>query len=547
VNGDTLICRILKAEGVEWLGAFPHQSLIDIASREGIRPIICRQERAGVNMADGFSRINSGRKIGVFTMQYGPGAENAFAGVAQAFADSVPLLLLPGGVPRHRMSVPPNFEAVPHYRGVTKWAGHINFSDRISEMMRRAFSQLRMGKPGPVLVEIPADVAAEEVPDEATAYQPVKPFRSAGDPDAVREMVTAFLKAKTPVICAGQGVLYAQASDELLQLADLVNAPVMTTLAGKSAFPETHRLSIGTGGHSGTLMVSYFLKKSDFVLGIGTSFTVSTFNAPMPKGVPLAQVTVSAEDINKDYRASYGAVGDAKVVLKQIIEEVKRQAGQKGRADTTGVADEIAKVRAEWMREWEPRFVTDEVPINPYRVFRELEKSVNVADTIVTHDSGYPRDQLVPFWKPVKPNGYIGWGKSTQLGYGLGLALGAKMAAPEKTVINFMGDAAFGMSGLDIETAARNKIGTLTIVLNNGVMTGYAKKYMPHAADAYGSNQLGGNYAKVSEALGAYAERIEAPDKVAAAIKRGIAATKKGQPAVIEVMTKEEMNVSKHW
>ena len=195
MKGDTAIARILRAEGVEWMACFPHQSLIDVASSEGIRPILTRQERTGVNMADGFSRINNGRKIGVFVMQHGPGAENAFGGVAQAFADSVPILLLPGGQRRDRMGVHPNFEAHRHYGGVTKWMGHVNMVDRIPELMGMAFTQLKHGRPGPALVEIPSDVASEELLDDAFDYQPVKRLRSGADPDDVRELVGALLKA----------------------------------------------------------------------------------------------------------------------------------------------------------------------------------------------------------------------------------------------------------------------------------------------------------------------------------------------------------------
>ena len=172
-----------------------------------------------------------------------------------------------------------------------------------------------------------------------------------------------------------------------------------------------------------------------------------------------------------------------------MIDEVKRQVGEHGRGDVDGVVDEIARVRVEFEKEWGPRLRSDEVPLSPYRVISELAANVDAADAIVTHDSGYPREQLVPFWQTVTPRGYIGWGKSTQLGYGLGLVLGAKLAAPEKTVVNIMGDAAFGMSGLDIETAARNEIGTLTIVLNNSVMTNYSH-HMPYATEQYGSKQL---------------------------------------------------------
>ena len=545
MNGDMVIAKILKAEGVEWMSCFPFQTLIDTAAKEGIRPILCRQERAGVNMADGFSRINNGKKIGIFTMQRGPGAENAFGGVAQAFSDSVPVLLLPGGHVRSRIGIHPEFNAVDHYGGVTKWCGLINLVERIPELMGRAFTQMKHGRRGPVLLEIPQDVAKEEFPG-TFSYTPVKEHRSGADPDDVRELITAFLAASNPIINAGQGVLYAEASDELVEFAELTSIPVMTTLVGKSAFPENHRLSLGTGASSGTLMVDHFLKNTDFVLGMGTSFTISSFNAPMPSGVTLAQSTNCPEDINKDYRIGFGAIGDSKIVLRQMIDEVKRQLGEHGRGDVKGVVDEIRKVKDSFMAEWGPRFTSDEVPLSPYRVFNELANAVDVKNTIITHDSGYPREQLVPFWQTVSPHGYIGWGKSTQLGYGLGLALGAKLAAPEKQIINVMGDAAFGMAGMDVETAARSEIGILTVILNNSVMTHYGT-YMPYAGERWGTHRLSGEYAKVAEGLGAHAERVETPDQIAPAIRNAIAANKTGRPAVLEMITKEEEDIPRFW
>jgi len=546
MNGYEAMAQILKAEGVDLLIAFPHQTLIETGALAGIRPIICRQERTGVNMADGYSRIHNGRKIGVFSMQQGPGAENAFGGVAQAFADSVPLLALPGGEPFRRLGVAPTFEAVPNYRGITKWATLLYTPESIPAVMRRAFTQLKHGRLGPVLVEMNSDVMNAEYPAAVVDYQPVPRHASAASPEDVRELVTALLNASNPVINAGQGVLYAEATPELVEFAELTHIPVLTTLAGKSGFPENHKLSLGTGASSGTLMVHRFLQSTDFVLGIGTSFTKTVFNAPMPAGISLAQVTNCAEDLNKDYVITYGAVGDAKVVLRQMIEEVKRQLGAQGRGDSNGVVDQIAKIRSEWLAEWKPHLTSNEVPISPYRVFSELARAVDVANTIITHDSGYPREQLVPFWKPVTPRGYIGWGKSTQLGYGLGLALGAKLAAPEKQVINIMGDAAFGMAGLDLETAARAEIPILTVVLNNGVMTHY-DAHMPYASDRFGSNELGGKYAMVAEGLGAAAEKVTTPDQLAPAIKRAIAANQAGKPALLEVMTKAEETISRYW
>jgi acetolactate synthase-1/2/3 large subunit len=419
----------------------------------------------------------------------------------------------------------------------------INMVARIPELMGMAFSQLKHGRPGPVLLEIPGDVAQQEFPEGAFNYKPVRPFKSGADPDDVRDLVTAMLGAEYPIINAGQGVLCAEASDDLVELAELTNIPVMTTLQGKSAFPEDHPLALGTGARSRTLMCHRALQKTDFVLGMGTSFTISGFTTPMPRGVTLAQSTNCAEDVNKDYRVDYGAIGDAHLVARQMIEEAKRQLGEHGRGDVKGVRDEIAANKQEFMQEWSPRLNSDEVPISPYRVFTELMKAVDPRNAIITHDSGYPRDQLVPFWPALTPRGYIGWGKSTQLGYGLGLALGAKMARPDKHVINVMGDAAFGMAGMDIETASRSEIPILTVVLNNGVMTHYYD-HMPYATEKWGSNKLGGDYARIGEGLGAYAEKVETPDGLAPAIQRALEANRSGQPALLEVITKEEETVS---
>ena len=538
MNGDAVIAKILKAEGVEWVAAFPANSLIDAVVKEGIRPIISRHERTGVNIADGFSRVKNGGTYGVFIMQMGPGAENAYGGVAQAYADSIPILLIPGGQERVLTETHPNFEAVENYRGITKWAGNVNMASRIPEFMHMAYSQLRYGRPGPVMIEVPTDVQKEDFP-ESFDYEPAARLSSAADEDDVRNLVEATLAATCPVINAGHGVHWAEATDELLEFAELTNIPVMTTLAGKSAFPENHPLSLGAGGYSVTDMVHHFLTKTDFVLGIGTSFSNNKFNAPMPDGVTLGQVTNCAEDVGKNRNVRCGAIGDARLVLRQMIHEVKRQSGAGGRADEAGVVAEVARVKAAFLAEWGPKLHSDEVPINPYRVITELSKAVDVANTIITHDSGYPRDQFVPFWEPVTPRGYLGWGKSTQLGYGLGLALGAKLAAPDKQVINVMGDASFGMAGMDVETGARAGIPIMTVVLNNGVMTNYSN-HMPVATEKYELNRLTGDYLKVGEALGAHAERVEAPDELVPAFRRAAEANRRGETALVEVMVKEE-------
>ena len=543
MTGYEAMARVLAAEGVTCLSAFPLQELIETGAKIGIRPIICRQERTGVNIADGYTRVTNGARLGVFTMQYGPGAENAFAGVAQAYADSVPLLHLAGGAPSSRQGVAPTFEPVRAYRSVTKWAAQIRAAADVPVMMRRAVGQLRHGRRGPVLLEMIHDAMQRDYPGADLHYAPVRAHRSAAANEDVRDLIRALLAARNPVVIAGQGVLYGEATAELVAFAELAQIPVMTTLAGKSAFPETHALALGTGGLTRTLMVSRFLAEADFIAGIGTSFTRNTFTTPMPDSATLAQVTNCGEDLGKDYPVALGAVGDAKLVLGQMIEEYRRQDGPKARGDGNAAAQRVATVAAEFAAQWEPHFTSAAVPVSPYRVIRELQRAFAGRRSIVTHDSGYPRDQLVPMWKAAEPRAYLGWGKSTQLGYGLGLALGAKLAAPERSVVNVMGEAAFGMSGLDVETAVRAELPILTVVLNNGVMTKY-DSHMPAASERYGSNRLGGNYAAIAAALGAHAERVAEPEDLRPALERAKAANRDGRTALLEVLSKAEPQVA---
>jgi acetolactate synthase-1/2/3 large subunit len=391
-----------------------------------------------------------------------------------------------------------------------------------------------------VLLEFPSDVMLSELPEGPFHYTPRRRSRPLGDPGEVREAVDALISAKTPVIMAGQGVLYSEAWDELKELAELVQVPVMSSLNGKSAFPENHPLALGAAnGFSRPKMVDHFLKKADLVFGVGTSFTISKFIAPVPTGKTIAQVTIDESDISKDYPTSYGVIGDAKAVLGQMIAEVKRRLGENGRRGESRIADEIQTVKGAFLKEWMPRLTSVEEPISPYRVIWELMHTVDRTRTVVTHDSGCPRDQMVPFYEAILPHGYIGWGKSTPLGSSLGLIMGAKLARPEWLAINLMGDAAFGMVGMDFETAVRNHIPILTLLMNNGVMGGYTKK-QPIASELFGAHRLSGDYRKVAEALGGYAERVEKVKDLRPALERAISQTDSGIPAFLEIITADE-------
>ena len=534
------IAHIMKKEGVEYLSAYPTTALIESTAEVGIRPIICRQERVGVGIADGYARVTNGNPPGVFAMQNGPGAENAFAGVATAYSDAVPMLLLPLGHPRARDGVFPLFSSVRSFSDITKSVEQISTASQIGETMRRAFARLKMGRPGPVMVEIPTDIADAEVDASILeSYKPVKATLSKADSQDVLLAARALLDAKAPIIHAGQGVLYANATEELVELAELLQVPVMTTLAGKSAFPEKHPLALGSGSSVMNGCVYHFLGQADVVFGIGTSFTKHGMTTTIPSGKVFIHATNDPIDIDKDYYTDYPVIGDAKLVLQQFIEACKDYQNPSINQDDSTVVEEIASVRKAWLKEWLPKLTSDEVPITPYRVIWEFMNNVDPAKAIVTHDSGSPRDQLMPFYQSGGPRTYLGWGKSHGLGTGLGLNIGAKLAAPDKFVVNFMGDAAFGMTGLDFETAARNSIPILTVVLNNSTMA-IETTHMARSHELYGTRDIGGNYADMGRAMGGWAERVADPADVGPAIQRARKATEDGQASLLEFITSEE-------
>jgi acetolactate synthase-1/2/3 large subunit len=532
------IAEIMKREGMEILCAYPVNHLIEFAASAGIRPVIVRQERIGLHMADAISRVTSGRTLGAFAMQHGPGAENAYGGVAQAFGESVPILVVPQGYARRLAHIEPNFRSFTAMRDVTKSAEPVWLPAEITNVMRRAFSRLRNGRGGPVLVEIPTDLWNEDVP-EPLDYTPVIATRAGPDPLAVREAARLLREAKRPVIYAGQGIHWARAWPQLRTLAERLAAPVATSLGGKSAFDETHPLSLGSGGVAMPRTVPHFLNSADVILGIGCSFTQSSFAVAIPPRKTIIHATLDPMHLDKDVRIACGMLGDASLTLDALLAEL----GDLHR-DPAPAAAEIATIRAGWLAEWEPKRESNETPLSPYRVLAELERAVDPARCIITHDAGSPRDQLTPFWRSTEPLSYLGWGKTTQLGYGLGLAMGAKLARPDKLCINVWGDAAIGFTGMDLETAVRERIPILSILLNNFSMA-IELKVMPVSTEKYRSTDISGDYAAMARAFGAYGERVTEPGAIAAAIRRGIAATDAGQPALLEFITAKETAVSK--
>jgi acetolactate synthase-1/2/3 large subunit len=511
----------------------------------GIRPVLCRQERVGVGMADGYARITNGRPFGVVAVQSGPGAENAFSGLATAFSDSTPLLMLARGEPLDRTGIARTFSPSRAFGQISKHAEILTSPAVVPGAIRRALTAFRTVTPGPVTLEIPDNVAHSEIDPALLDYKDIGWTRSAGDPADIDNAARLLVEARFPVIFAGQGVRLADASAELTELAECLAAPVLTSLLGKGVFDERHGLSAGVAaGTVGQGTFPYCFERADLIFAIGSSLKWQPIAAAaIPESKTLIHATSRASDLNLDYPVDQCILGDAKLVLRQLIEAVKERIAGKERRPRQEIEQDLKRVHDAWLAEWQPKLSSDDVPVNPYRVISEMIKSFDPESVILTHDSGGPRNQIIPFYRAAV-NNYIGFGRSHALGSSLGLIMGAKLAAPEKLCVAWLGDAGFGMVGTDFETAVRAEIPIVLVVSNNFEMAAETHN-MLLSHERYETRKLIGNYAEMALAMGGYGERVEKPGDVAGALKRARRISEEGRPVLLEVLTSAETSVSR--
>ena len=535
MNVSEAIAQILLKENIDWISCFPNNPLIEDLSKVGVRPIMFRHERGAMMAADGYSRTSDREKIGVFSMQSQAGAENSMGGISQAFADNIPVLVIPGAPPLNQLSVRPNFNATSNYKGIVKTAECITQPDQVIDVMRRAFHNIKNGRPGPVVVEVPADISSSQISFDINSYKPpTKAYHAPSNSD-ISKAVEKLLTAKNPLIVAGQGVLFSRSTKELQKLAEMINVPVYTTMPGKSAINETHPLSLGAGVQTTTLQARKWLDESDVILALGTSMT----NTPYAQSIDtpnkfLIHNTDNYDDINKDHYADVILNGDTKITLDLLINEISDHKDKINQ--NVDIKSKINKIREQWNSEWKSHLNSDEIPINPYRVINEINKNINLEESIVTHDAGAPRDQIIPFFTATKPHSYIGWGKTTHLGFSIPLMIGAKKANPDKFCLNLMGDGAFGMSGLDIETSVRSNLPITTVLLNNGGMATYPGGF-PNAREKFGVSYMKGDYAQIAEGMGAKGIVVKSIEELRSSIKDAMYENKNGNTVLIDVHT----------
>ena len=541
---DTIV-QALVGEGVRVAAGIFGESIgrvvVGLANAPKIKLCYTRQERVAIDIADGHARV-SGVPAVVFA-DAGPAAANAMGGVVNSFGDSTPLLFLAGQIGRFEGGRRAMKELPIHdvFGSVTKLTATIADPSQLNHVVRQCFVNLRTGRPGPVVLELPQDVLSMEAPE--LAYKPVlEPVRAAGDPRAIEQAIHALAAAERPYVYVGAGILFSQASDELVQLAELLTLPVATTLNGKSAFPENHPLSLGIGGFSratyGTLQATRCAQEADVVLTIGCTFKAHTTKAPMPQGITHIQVDADPSEMHKEARADIAILGDAKLVLRQMIEAANGLLPADRLRPRAEIGTRVDRDRQEWLSILKPLVTSQERPIHPFRVTWELSQLLDPANTIVLHDAGSVRGSTCQPYIATKPRSFIGFGGQSAMGFSLGAAIGAKLAEPDKFVVAVMGDEAFGETAMDLETAVRGDIPILVVVKNNSGHKRQDTSDDRRAALVSVRFKEGGDFCALAQALGARASRAEEPEALRGVFSEAIDAVRHGRSALVEVVTR---------
>jgi acetolactate synthase-1/2/3 large subunit len=534
VDVATGIARILKQEGVEWVSTFPVCGVNNALGREGIPMVMMRDDRYAVALADACSRINAGSRIGVCTFQGGvnaAGLQVAYAGMAQAYEDGSPVLCITDGVPIGSTENS-QFDITSSLKSVSKWYGFLDQPERLPEFMRRAFTMMRTGRPGPVVLAIPdADASYDETADP---YMPVKGWKSAPNPDDVTTAIDLLINAQEPLIYAGEGVIYAHASAELKSLAELANAPVITTLKAKGAFPEDHPLFVGVRGDQ----VDHYLKKSDLILAVGSSLSPGRFSHGIPDAVnkTVIHCTVDEVHVNKVYPTAAALIGDARFTLQALNKALSEKTSGNGRS-SKNVAAEVKSARDSAMVQYREAMASADKPINPYRVYAGLMAVLDPHNSFVTHESGNTRDQLSTVYDTLVPRGFLGWGNVSSLGFSLAAVVAAKISFPQKHCVAVTGEAGLGYMMGNLEVPLRQKLGVTIAHVSNGGFSGYGPGFWGAGHDPFTHRVLGYDdvdMSKVIGELGYHTERVTEPSEVGPAFQRALAANDSSQPSYIE-------------
>jgi acetolactate synthase I/II/III large subunit len=564
LTASELVAETLVREGMPYVIGVPGHGILPMVDalrkhQDKIKVIMPRHEQSAVHMADGYYRVK-GEPLAVYT-SIGAGASNAPIGLATAYVDSVPLLLLVGETHTHMRGVGvlqeierKRWSDLPSVlEPVTKKAWRIDIAQQLPRALGQAFNAMYTGRPGPALITLPMDVQADSIEvaelPQPQAYRPHS--RQMGDPTSIRQAAELLINAKRPVIVCGGGVTLSRAEEELLALAEHLGAAVVSTMQGKGSFPEDHPLYAWHMGSNATTCGNSFTVNADVLLAVGMRFADKAtcsykpgeaFNFPPTK---LIHVDIDPSEIGKNYPVEVGIVGDAKAVLGGLAATVAELTTARQWRDAP-YTKEIAERVAAWLKTYQPAANKAGTPPTMGNVIAEVRK-VLPQEGIVLTSSGNAQAQVFQEMGFTKPRTYITAGGFSTMGWAYPAALGAQLAAPETPVVAMIGDGDFLMTIQELATAVQYNIPVVAVVMNNagwqairdlqqlafGPETAYATMFEQGGHDNQSGAPVTPKIAEIATAFGAHGVRVTKPEDVGPAVAAALAARK---PAVVEVM-----------
>lgn len=566
LTGGEIIAKFLINMGVKYVAGIPGHGALSLTdalfkNQDKIHPILPRQEMSGVHLADGYYRT-TGKPMAVFT-SIGPGAINTAIGVATCFVDSIPVMVFTGDTHTHMFGKgvlqeierrhDSNFSAV--MEPITKRYWQVTNVKQLPSILRRAWSAMMRGRKGPVVISLPMDVQADSVEVKTDSLRVKEPYSNAmPDQNGIEKAVKLMATASRPMILAGGGVLYNNASQALLKVAELWSAPTMTTLAGKSAFPEDHPLSAWLGGSKGTGIGNVLAPKADVLLAVGARFADET-SSSYKQGATydigktkLIHIDIDPGEIDKNYPAQVGIVGDATTALNLLAQGLQKK-GYTEKFDDGPYFKEVQKVKKKWFAQVNKVNSKKTNPITISMMLKEIRNALP-ADAIVSHSSGNTQAQILqefPFYLPGTNLTTAGF---STMGWALPAALGAKLGNPEKEVVGIVGDGDFMMTMQEMSCAVQHGINIVMVVANNSgwlairdlQMAVYGKErgYMVDFVDNAGKLATP-DFAKIAQAFGWWSKKVSAPGQVEKAIKLAL---KQDRPALVEVTVNRKFPIS---
>jgi acetolactate synthase I/II/III large subunit len=542
-----LLLKYLETEGVEYVFGIPGGPLMPlyeaIHERKKMTPILAKHEEGAAFMADGYARVRRG--LGVCMVTAGPGCTNAATGIASAYADGVPLMFLTAQVATSHFGrgalqecTFQNLSVVDLFKPLTKASMMLLRADKMAEMTRYLFRAALTGRPGPVHLNIPADLAKKEVPDEPISSSQYRHSNLYFDREAVKKAAQYLIRARCPAILAGGGVVSSGAYDELKRLAEKLTIPVATTVKAKGSFPENHMLSLGAFGFAGSPRAEAYLlsRQVDVLLAVGTSLGEDATNGWDQRLNPteaLLHIDIDPQSMGNNYPATVSLIGDAKTVLTELLFHIERESRWHEKAEANLEAMKEFRARIPWCVD-EEKTKSTEMPLKPQRLLADLNE-VMPKDAIVFTDIGQHMAWAFHYLRVERPHSFFHNLGFASMGHGVAAAIGGKLAAPERPVISIVGDAGFAMNGLEVHTAVEYNIPVIWLVFNNG---GHGMVHQGESVQFgnrfhYSLYQRPLNVQKLAEAMGAASYRITKPGELQDVLRKALADRR---PTVIDAI-----------